>query len=81
MPQISSEDVFNKHAEAHGLPLLSESGDTAAYIDEHATTDETARCFKEAFNAARVADHVETAHWLNQARQTYIPPARTKTRG
>jgi hypothetical protein len=80
MPQIFSEAVFNKHAAAHGLPLLGDEQTRDGYIDEHATTDETARCFKEAFAASDVADHVETAHWLNQARQSYVPPARTKTR-
>lgn len=81
MPQVTSEDVFNKHAESHGLPLLGSDGDPSKYIDKHATTDETARCFKEAFDAARVADHVGAAHWLAQARHSYLPPARTKTRG
>lgn len=81
MPQIRSEDVFNKHAAAHALPPFDDASTPDSYIDEHATTDETARCFKEAFAAAAVADHVETAHWLAQARNSYLPPARTKSRG
>lgn len=81
MPQIRSEDVFNKHAAARALPLLGDDQEPDAYIDEHATTDETARCFGEAFKSAATADHVETAHWLTQASHSYVPPARTKTRG
>lgn len=81
MPLINSEDVFNKHAAACGLPLFERDSSPESYIQEHATTDETERYFVEAFTAAGVADHVGTAHWLNQARQTYVPPARTKTRG
>jgi hypothetical protein len=73
---ISAEAVFAKHATALGLPPLDGDQSLDAYVQEHGTTDEAARCLKEATAAAAVADHTETAHWLDQARQ-HIPPARS----
>lgn len=77
---ITAEAVFNTHAAAHGLPLLDADDSIVGYIDKHAQTDEAVRCFKEAFTASSIANHGEAAHWFNQARQHYTPPARSDRR-
>jgi len=66
---ITAEQVFSKHATALGLKPLEENQTVDAYIEKYADGDEAKRCFKEAWDAAGVADHAQTAHWLDQARQ------------
>lgn len=74
---VTAEAVFAKHATALGLPALGDDQPLASYIDQHGDTDEAVRCLTAAADAAAVADHADTAHWLAQARQHITPPAKS----
>jgi hypothetical protein len=73
---VSVEDIFDTHVTALGLPDRNATetlDDYPARIAKIAVTPgrraEVARCLTAAADAATIADHANTAHWLAQARQ------------
>lgn len=73
---VSVEAIFDKHATALGLPARDDDESMTDYttrVSAIATTPgrkvEVARCLTQACAAATIADHADTQHWLNQARQ------------
>jgi hypothetical protein len=71
---ITAEAVFSHHAVAAGLrPLGDESIDD--YVGDVAGKHkEAARCLREGFSAATIAQHADVRNWLTQAREHIDKP-------
>jgi hypothetical protein len=68
--QIFAEQIFDKHATAHGLPPRSTDETLDAYVTRvGGDLLELPRRLTLAVQAARVADHAECALWCAQAKQ------------
>jgi hypothetical protein len=73
---VSVEGIFDSHATALALPARTGNESLEDYAERVSATaitpgrkTEVARCLTEAAAAATIADHPNTHHWLNQARQ------------